>query len=98
MCYYGKDSVAAVSFLYYNILERIAQNKQDNKGFSEIAFYIRKDISESVFCQKRKKEYYMNTIIAVDAMGGDNAPGAIVKGAVEAANEQKDIIIHFFVF
>ena len=96
MCYYGKDSVAAVSFLYYNILERIAQNKQDNKGFSEIAFYIRKDISESVFCQKRKKEYYMNTIIAVDAMGGDNAPGAIVKGAVEAVNERKDIIIHFF--
>lgn len=29
--------------------------------------------------------------IAVDAMGGDNAPGEIVKGAVEAVNERKDI-------
>lgn len=31
--------------------------------------------------------------IAVDAMGGDNAPGEIVKGAVEAAGERKDIQI-----
>lgn len=31
--------------------------------------------------------------IAVDAMGGDNAPGEIVKGAVEAVNERKDIHI-----
>lgn len=31
--------------------------------------------------------------IVVDAMGGDNAPGEIVKGAVEAANERKDIHI-----
>ncbi|BCJ95111.1 phosphate acyltransferase [Anaerocolumna cellulosilytica] len=29
--------------------------------------------------------------VAVDAMGGDNAPGQIVKGAVEAINERKDI-------
>ncbi len=29
--------------------------------------------------------------IAVDAMGGDNAPQEIVKGAVEAVNERKDI-------
>lgn len=29
--------------------------------------------------------------IAVDAMGGDNAPREIVKGAVEAVNERKDI-------
>lgn len=29
--------------------------------------------------------------IAVDAMGGDNAPGEIVKGAVEAVNSRKDI-------
>ncbi len=29
--------------------------------------------------------------VAVDAMGGDNAPGQIVKGAVEAVNERKDI-------
>lgn len=31
--------------------------------------------------------------IAVDAMGGDNAPGEIVKGAVEAVNENKDIMV-----
>ncbi|MCD8364940.1 MAG: phosphate acyltransferase PlsX [Clostridiales bacterium] len=29
--------------------------------------------------------------VVVDAMGGDNAPGEIVKGAVMAANSQKDI-------
>lgn len=29
--------------------------------------------------------------VAVDAMGGDNAPGEIVKGAVEATNERRDI-------
>lgn len=31
--------------------------------------------------------------IAVDAMGGDNAPHEIVKGAVDAVNERKDIIV-----
>ncbi len=29
--------------------------------------------------------------VAVDAMGGDNAPGEIVKGAVDAVNVRKDI-------
>lgn len=29
--------------------------------------------------------------VAVDAMGGDNAPGEIVKGAIEAVNEKKNI-------
>ncbi len=29
--------------------------------------------------------------VAVDAMGGDNAPGEIVKGAVEAVNERSEI-------
>lgn len=29
--------------------------------------------------------------VAVDAMGGDNAPGEIVKGAVEAVNEEKKV-------
>lgn len=37
-----------------------------------------------------------NTVIALDAMGGDNAPFEIVKGAVDAINERKDIKIHFF--
>ena len=31
--------------------------------------------------------------IAVDDMGGDNAPYEIVKGAVEAVNERKDITV-----
>lgn len=29
--------------------------------------------------------------VVVDAMGGDNAPGEIIKGAVEAVNESKDV-------
>ena len=29
--------------------------------------------------------------VAVDAMGGDNAPGEIVKGAVEAINQDKRV-------
>ena len=29
--------------------------------------------------------------VAVDAMGGDNAPGEIVKGAVQAVQAEKDI-------
>lgn len=36
------------------------------------------------------------TIIAIDAMGGDNAPLEIIKGSVDAINERDDIIIHFF--
>lgn len=33
------------------------------------------------------------TIVAVDAMGGDNAPAEIVKGAVEAVNENRDVVV-----
>jgi len=33
------------------------------------------------------------TTIAIDAMGGDNAPGAIVQGAIEAIKENKDVKI-----
>lgn len=33
------------------------------------------------------------TVVAVDAMGGDNAPGMIVKGAVQAAAQRDDIKI-----
>ncbi len=32
--------------------------------------------------------------VAVDAMGGDNAPGEIVLGAVEALNEKDNITVH----
>lgn len=32
-------------------------------------------------------------IVALDAMGGDNAPGEIVKGAVEAVNEESSVVI-----
>lgn len=31
------------------------------------------------------------TTVALDAMGGDNAPGEIIKGAVQAVQKQKDI-------
>ncbi len=31
------------------------------------------------------------TIIALDAMGGDNAPAEIIKGAVKAVNLKEDI-------
>ena len=34
------------------------------------------------------------TRVAVDAMGGDNAPVEIVKGAVEAVNETQNIIVY----
>ena len=30
-------------------------------------------------------------IIAVDAMGGDNAPSEVVKGAVKAVNETENL-------
>lgn len=33
------------------------------------------------------------TVVAVDAMGGDNAPAEIVKGAVDAVNKRNDIKI-----
>lgn len=33
------------------------------------------------------------TIVAVDAMGGDNAPVETVKGAVDAVNENADVIV-----
>lgn len=32
--------------------------------------------------------------VALDAMGGDNAPGEIVKGAIEAINAQKDCFVY----
>lgn len=32
--------------------------------------------------------------VAVDAMGGDNAPGEIVKGAVEAVNDREEIKVY----
>ena len=37
-----------------------------------------------------------STVIALDAMGGDNAPGEIVKGAVNAINERSDIKIQLY--
>ena len=33
--------------------------------------------------------------VAVDAMGGDNAPGEIVKGAIDAVNLRNDIKVLF---
>ena len=33
------------------------------------------------------------TIVALDCMGGDNAPGEIVKGGIEALKENKDVFL-----
>ena len=33
------------------------------------------------------------TIVAVDAMGGDNAPVEIIKGAVDAINSDENVIL-----
>ena len=32
--------------------------------------------------------------VALDAMGGDNAPGEVVKGAVEAVNDKENIRVY----
>ena len=34
------------------------------------------------------------TVIALDAMGGDNAPGEMVKGAVDAFGREQDIKVY----
>ena len=34
------------------------------------------------------------TVIALDAMGGDNAPGEMVKGAVDALGREQDIKVY----
>lgn len=36
----------------------------------------------------------MKVNVAVDAMGGDNAPGEIVKGVVDAVNTHSEIMVH----
>ena len=36
------------------------------------------------------------TVVALDAMGGDNAPGEMVKGAVDAVNKSKEITVLLF--
>lgn len=36
------------------------------------------------------------TVVALDAMGGDNSPEEIVKGAVQALEQRPDIKVHFF--
>ena len=33
------------------------------------------------------------TIVAVDAMGGDNAPVEIIKGAIEAVNANSEVVV-----
>lgn len=44
--------------------------------------------------RKGKVEMQSTVRVAVDAMGGDNAPLEIVKGAVEAVNECPEITVH----
>ena len=35
----------------------------------------------------------MKVNVAVDAMGGDNAPQEIVKGAIDAVNAREEIVV-----
>ncbi len=50
---------------------------------------------ENMPCRKEDKMAEM-VKVAVDAMGGDNAPGEIVKGAVEAINAEKKIKVYLY--
>ena len=36
------------------------------------------------------------TVVALDAMGGDNAPSEIVKGAIDAVNERADVKVRLY--
>ena len=40
------------------------------------------------------KEPFMEykNVIAIDAMGGDNAPAEIIKGAIEAIKDRKSVV------
>lgn len=48
---------------------------------------------KGVIAERKKRKMAEMVNVAVDAMGGDNAPVEIVKGAVEAANEDKRVKI-----
>ena len=62
-------------------------HKTSNLDFALPFFFFFNSI-----CEKRR-HYMSKTIVALDCMGGDNAPFEIVKGAVEATNENKDILV-----
>ena len=36
--------------------------------------------------------------VAVDAMGGDNAPKEVIKGAVEAVNAKEEILLYLILY
>ena len=51
-------------------------------------------IISSILCiGTDREEAMMQDVVKIagDAMGGDNAPNQIVKGAIDAVNERKDI-------
>ena len=52
----------------------------------------------ALFCEIRNTEVTIvpEIVIALDAMGGDNAPGAAVEGAIAALEEWKDARILLF--
>ena len=44
--------------------------------------------------QAQKKGSHTYVKAALDAMGGDNAPGEVVKGAVEAVLKEKKVYVY----
>ena len=46
-----------------------------------------------VIVWKRRKFMQEKVIVAVDAMGGDNAPAEIVKGVVDAVSQSENVIV-----
>src|SRR5690625_6781852 len=50
-------------------------------------------LQESFSCLENKKKGLNKMQIAIDAMGGDNAPQAIVEGAIEAIKDVADLSI-----
>src|SRR5699024_2848638 len=50
-------------------------------------------LQESFSCLETKKKGINKMQIAIDAMGGDNAPQAIVEGAIEAIKDVADLSI-----
>ena len=69
------------------------ENKKIGAG---IIFKITGSWIEEMLKMKKGVIVEFRTVVALDAMGGDNAPGEIVKGAVYALKERKDVKICFY--
>src|SRR5699024_3114769 len=70
-------------------------SKLNSKTTVEINSYVKEILclQESFSCLETKKKGLNKMQIAIDAMGGDNAPQAIVEGAIEAIKDVADLSI-----